>query len=175
MEKNNSSKNWFQKTVDTTEGFFLNIFKKIGLKKLVDWYLSHQEGMRYLVFGALSTVINIVVFAIFSNILKNSSHITSELVTTISNIIAWIFAVLFAYITNKLSVFNSKTNSYKDLIKEILYFFGARVFTLIIETIFLNIFINQLHFNEILMKVFSNIIVIIINFILSKILIFKNK
>lgn len=176
MDKNMSNnKNWFQKVVDSVEGFFLGIFKKIGLGKLVDWYMSHQEGMRYLVFGALSTVINIVVFIIFSNIFKNCSNLNSESVVTISNIIAWIIAVLFAYVTNKLSVFNSKTNSFKELFKEILYFFGARVFTLIIETVFLNIFINTLHFNEILMKIFSNIIVIIINFILSKLIIFKKK
>lgn len=175
MDKVNSSKNWFQKIVDSVEGFFLKFLKKIGLGKLVDLYMVHQEGMRYLVFGGLSTIINIGVFVIFSNILKASSQLSSELVTTISNIIAWILAVLFAYITNKLSVFDSKTNNFKELLREILYFFGARIFTLVIETIFLNVTINKLQFNEILMKVFSNIIVIIINFILSKLLIFKKK
>ena len=175
QEINSNTQNWFQKIVDNVEGFFLSIFQKIGLVKLVDWYMNHQEGMRYLVFGALATVINIVTFALFSNILKRTPQLNDELILTVSNVIAWIVAVLFAYVTNKLSVFNSKTNNVKELMKEILYFFGARVFTLILETVFLNIFINKLHFNEILMKVFSNIIVIIVNFILSKILIFKKK
>lgn len=172
-EKNNL--NLFQKIVDRVEKFFLMIFTKIGLKKFVNWYIAHQEGMRYLVFGALSTVINIITFALFSKILKGSNSFTDELVITISNVIAWVVAVLFAYITNKLSVFCSKTDNLKELIKEIIYFFGARIFTLLLETIFLNIFINKLHFNEIAMKVFSNIMVIIVNFIFSKLFIFKKK
>ena len=153
--------------VDKVEEFCLKILEKIHLKKLADWYRKHQEGMRYLVFGALSTVINILVFAICSKALKAS--------TTVSNVIAWIAAVLFAYITNKLWVFDSKTENKKQLFKEIISFFGARVFTLILETVFLNICIDKLHFNEILMKIISNILVIIINFVFSKILIFKKK
>ena len=173
--QNSSSKNKFQKLVDNVEGFFLMLLKKIGLKKLVDWYLAHQEGMRYLVFGALSTVINIFTFAICTNVFRISKLFEDNIIVMVSNVIAWIIAVLFAYVTNKLSVFNSKTNSTKELITEILYFFGARVFTLILETIFLTIFITKLHFNEILMKICSNIIVIIVNFVLSKLIIFKKK
>ena len=94
------------------EEFFLKIAEKIGLKKLADWYRAHKEGMRYLVFGALSTVLNIVVFAICAKLARLS--------TTISNTIAWIAAVLFAYVTNKIYVFNSKTTGIKDLVREIL-------------------------------------------------------
>ena len=161
----NKEKNVLQKIVDATEGFFLNILKKIGLKKLVEWYLKRQEAMRYLVFGVLTTVINIIAFYIFANICNLS--------TVVSNVIAWIVAVLFAYITNKLCVFNSETTDKKDLIRELLSFFGARIFTLVLETGFLMIFIDKLHFNDILMKVISNILVIILNFIFSKVFIFK--
>ena len=151
--------------IDKIEEFFLKIIEKIGLRKVANIYIEHREGMRYLVFGALSTVINIVVFAICSKIINFS--------TTTSNIIAWIIAVLFAYITNKLWVFNSKNSGKKELLKEIISFYGARVVTLVLETAFLWIAIDKMGFNEILMKIISNIIVIILNYIFSKVFIFK--
>ena len=151
--------------IDKIEEFFLKIAEKIGLKNLADWYRAHREGMRYLVFGALSTIVNIVVFVICARIVNLS--------TAVSNTIAWIVAVLFAYVTNKIYVFNSKTTGVKKLVREILSFFGARIATLVLETAFLWVVIDKLGFNEILMKIISNIIVIILNFIFSKIFIFK--
>ena len=151
--------------IDKIEELVLKILEKIGLKKLADIYRKNQEAMRYLVFGALTTVINIIVFAICSKM--------ADLSTTISNIIAWIIAVLFAYVTNKLYVFDSKTFKLKDLAREIFSFFSARIATLVIETAFLWVVIDKLGFNEILMKIISNIIVIILNYIFSKIFIFK--
>ena len=151
--------------IDKIENFFLKLAEKIGLKKLADLYREHIEGMRYLVFGALSTVINILTFTICAKGLSFS--------TTLSNVIAWIVAVLFAYITNKLYVFDSKTSKLKELGKEISSFFSARIATLVIETLFLWIVIDKLGFSKILMKIVSNIIVIILNYIFSKVFIFK--
>lgn len=151
--------------IDKIEDFFLKIAERIGLKKLADWYREHREGMRYLVFGVLSTIINIVVFAICERILHLS--------TIISNVIAWTIAVLFAYVTNKLYVFDSKTTKKQELAKEIISFFSARIFTLVVETIFLKIVIDELGLNEILMKIISNVIVIVLNYVFSKIFIFK--
>ncbi len=155
------------KIVDSVEEFFLKLFEKIGLKFFTDYYREHKEGMRYLVFGALSTLVNIFVFTLAYDFVNLS--------TTISNVIAWIVAVIFAYITNKFFVFFTKAKDIKDLIREIAAFFGARVFTLVVETIFLNIFIDKLGFNSILMKIISNILVIILNFIFSKLFIFKKE
>lgn len=153
--------------IDKIEEFFLKIAEKIGLKKLADWYRTHREGMRYLVFGALSTVLNIVVFAICTKI--------ANLSTTVSNTIAWIATVLFAYVTNKIYVFNSKTTGIKNLLREITSFFSARIITFILETVFLWVVIDKLGFNDILMKIIANIIVIILNFVFSKIFIFKKE
>lgn len=153
--------------IDKIEEFCLKILEKIGLKKIADLYKAHQGGMRYLVFGALTTIVNIAIFILFAKVFNLS--------TIISNVIAWIIAVLFAYITNKKWVFKAKKNSFKELFIEIVYFFLARIFTLVLETLILVIFIDKFHFNRFIMKIISNIIVIIINFILSKILIFKKK
>ncbi len=159
--------------IDKIEEFCLKILEKIGLKGLASWYRKHQEGMRYLVFGALSTIVNIAVYSIFSAILlKGLSNETLKV--NISEIVAFIAAVLFAYITNKLYVFNSKTNGIKELAREIGSFLGCRIFTEIISILMMNAAV-WLSINDILMKVISNIVVIILNFVFSKILIFKEK
>lgn len=155
-------KNKLQKVVDSVENFFLTILKKIGLKIIVKWYLDNQETMRYLIFGGLSTLINVVIFMILD--------IFSP--TIISNSGAWIFSVLFAYITNKYCVFDSKTSS-KGIAKEVVLFVICRIITLIIDLVFMVITIDILHLNKLLMKIISNIIVIIINYILSKLLVFR--
>ncbi len=153
--------------IDKIEDFCLKIAEKIGLKKLADWYREHKEGMRYLVFGLLTTLLNLLIFTICCRIIK--------IQVVISNIISWIIAVLFAYVTNKLYVFDSKVIQKKELAREIISFFYARIVTLVIETIFLWITVIKLGLNEIIMKIIANIIVIILNFVFSKVFIFKKE
>ena len=159
--------------VDKIEEICLKILEKIGLQGLANWYRKHQEGMRDLVFGALTTIVNILVYTIFSAlILKGLAN--DSLRVNISEIIAFIAGVIFAYITNKLYVFGSKTTGKKDLLREITSFFSCRIFTEIISILMMNMAV-WLSINDILMKVISNIVVIILNFVFSKILIFKGK
>ena len=153
--------------IDKIEEFGLKILEKIHLKILADWYRSHQEGMRYLIFGALTTLVNIVAYSILYYVF----HINNAT----SNIIAWIIRATFAYITNKLYVFNSKVNTKKDLLKEILYFYGCRLLTLIIDEAIMIVTVDKFGWNALLMKIIANIIVIVLNFVFSKILIFKKK
>lgn len=159
--------------IDKIEEFFLKIIRKIGLGKLADIYVEHKEGMRYLVFGVLTTLVNIVVSAfLYYLVLKNFSE---ALRVNISNVIAIISAWIFAYITNKMYVFNSKTNNFKELIKEMVSFFGCRAITAVVELLLMNLLVTVLHFNYMLMKIIVNIIIIILNFVFSKLIIFKNK
>ena len=154
-------------TIDKVEEFCLKIVEKIRLKKLTDWYREHREGMRYLVFGVLTTLLNLLIFTICCRIIK--------IPVLISTIISWIIAVLFAYVTNKLYVFDSKVIQKKELAREIISFFYARIITLVIEIVFLWATVIKLGFNEIIMKIIVNIIVIILNFVFSKIFIFKKE
>jgi putative flippase GtrA len=131
----------------------------------VDWYIKKTEAMRYLVFGGLCTVLNIAVFALFNAL---------ELPTLSSNTIAWIISVLFAYITNKYCVFDAKTSSQKDLLREFVSFITARLATLGVETIMMWVTVDLWHWNAVLMKVIANIVVIILNFVFSKLFIFKD-
>ena len=151
--------------IDKIEEFFLKILEKIHLKKLSDGYRKHREGMRYLIFGALTTIVNIIAYSIFYYVF----HIDNAM----SNVIAWIIAATFAYITNKYYVFNSKVNTKKELLKEIIYFYSCRILTLIIDEGIMIFTVDKLGWNALLMKIVTNIIVIILNFIFSKILIFK--
>ena len=153
--------------MDKIEEFFLGILEKIKLKKISQFYRTHQEGMRYLIFGALTTLVNIVAYAIFYYVF----HIDNA----ISNVIAWILGATFAYVTNRLYVFKSKVHTKKELIKEIVYFYGCRLLTLAIDEGIMILTVDKWGWNALVMKVIANIIVIILNFIFSKILIFKKK
>ena len=90
-----------------------------------------------------------------------------------SNYIAIGTAMAFAYVSNKLFVFDSKTHGIKELFKEMVSFVGCRIFSAIVEVIFMRITVVNLHFNEVLMKICANVIVMILNYIFSKLIIFK--
>jgi len=132
---------------------------------IIELIKKNREVIFYLIFGVLTTVINFIVYIVSTRILN--------LDTVVSTIIAWIIAVLFAYITNKLYVFKSKQESVTKLLKEFVTFILARVFTGVLDVLIMYIFVDILTLNDILMKILSNIIVVILNYILSKIVIFK--
>ena len=156
-----------KKLVDLVEEFFLKIFEKIGLKKFVEWYKEHREGMRYLVFGGLTTVVNIVTYWIAFYI----AHIDNG----VSNVIAWVVSAIFAYITNKYCVFASNVSNTKALLYEIISFFGCRLLTLGIDEAIMIITVDKFGLNALLMKIVVNIIIVVLNFIFSKLIIFRKK
>ncbi len=158
--------------IDKIEEFALNILERIKLQKLANLYREHREGMRYLIFGGLTTLVNIVVYIIFAKVILASIQ-DMNLVVNLSEIIAFILSVAFAYITNKLYVFDSKTENAKQLLREIVSFVSCRIFTEIISIVMMNMSV-WFSINDVLMKVVSNIVVIILNFVFSKIIIFKN-
>lgn len=126
---------------------------------------KYKEIISYLIFGVLTTIINISVFYI-SNDCLNINYL-------ISNIIAWILSVLFAYITNRKYVFNSTNNSKKDIAKEISSFFGARLTTGFLDMAFMYMTINFNLLSNLIAKIIANVFVIIANYVLSKFIVFK--
>lgn len=157
--------------MEKIEEIGLKILEKIGLKKIADLYKKHKEGMRYLIFGALSTLINILTYIICAKLILKGLQ-NENIIVNASEIIAFIVALIFAYITNKIYVFDSKTNGAKELIKEFGSFTGCRIFTEVISIIMMNMTI-WFGINDVFMKIFSNIVVIILNYVFSKIIIFK--
>lgn len=171
-EEIKKEKNMTLKVFEMFEKFGLWILEKLHLKFLSKFYTDHLEGMRYLVCGALSTVVNIVSYAvvaytIFAGIQPDSLRVT------ISDSVAFVIALVFAYWVNKTIVFNSKCENFKALMKEITSFTVCRLFTQAVSLGMMN-FAVIIHMNDILMKVIANIVVIILNFIFSKLIIFKN-
>lgn len=125
----------------------------------------YKEQVLYIIFGGLTTLVNIVAYQIFFMYYSN----------VFSNVIAFIISVLFAYITNKLYVFNSKGTSLKVLLKEMLSFFSCRIITGILDITFMAICVDMLLLPPLIMKIISNVFVIIINYLFSKLFIFKRE
>lgn len=135
------------------------------IQKVKELIKKYEEIIKYLIIGVLTTIINYLVFVIAINSFGIEMHI--------SNIIAWIVSVIFAYFTNKLFVFESKSFAFQIIGKEILSFGAARVFSLVLEEIILYVFVNLLNMNQLIIKLIANVIVIIVNYVLSKFIIFK--
>ena len=123
----------------------------------------------YLIVGGLTTVVSFVTYAILVRTFLNAK-VAVEL--QIANIISWITCVTFAYITNRKYVFNSKN---KQIIKEIIKFYSSRLTTLFLDMILMYILVTKLNLNDKIIKIITQILIIIINYILSKIFIFKSK
>lgn len=122
-----------------------------------------REVFFYLVFGVLTTLVNIVSFAILTRLLSAG--------TVLSNVIAWFLSVLFAYVTNRRWVFQSKDG---NVFREAAAFFSGRIGTGVLDTVVMFITVDLLGWNDMVMKVISNVIVVILNYIISKFFVFKN-
>lgn len=130
-------------------------------------FLTSPEMILYLVFGVLTTVINIVVFEVCYNRLGWSWQA--------ANALAWILAVAFAFITNKVWVFRSKSFQANIFWKELLGFLAARLFSLGVDYACMWLFIDILAWNGLPSKIVDNVIVVVINYVLSKLVIFRKK
>ena len=135
------------------------------------YYKKYDEIINYLIFGVLTTVVTIITYAIFTNTFLSSK---SALDIQIANVLSWIIAVTFAYLTNRKYVFKSKAQGSKR-IKEIINFFLARISSLLVEMLFMYITVTLLSYNDFICKIIAQAIVIIFNYICSKLIIFKKE
>ena len=135
------------------------------LNKLLELYKKYKEIINYLIFGVLTTVVSIGTYALFTKLFSINY--------LVSNILSWILAVLFAFITNKLFVFESKSKDKKQVTKEMINFFSFRIISLGIEMIIMYTFVDLLSINDLITKVIAQIIVILSNYIFSKVFVFK--
>lgn len=149
--------------------FLLRICDKILPKKLS--VLFHKiltvEVFLYIVFGVLTTIVNIGSFAILTSCFKMEENT--------ANVIAIILAVLFAYFTNKGLVFNSTASTFKEKSFEFFKFMLGRAFTMVIEFAGFFLMFNILGIHKLISKTVVTIIVIILNFFISKFFAFKKK
>ena len=128
---------------------------------------KHYDILVYLVFGVLTTAVNYIVYLPCYNLLTLSS--------AVSNAIAWVVAVAFAYVTNKPFVFHSHDWSVKTVVPELTRFVGTRLGSGGLETLILLVFVDLLHGNGNLWKLLTSVLVVVINYIGSKLLMFRKK
>ena len=137
------------------------------MQKILDFLKKNREVVSYLFFGGLTFIVSMVTFWVFNIPLKINA--------LYSNIISWIFAVLFAYITNRIWVFKSNADTFTKYLYEILTFFSGRLLTLGIEELIIFVFVTVLDFNSMIIKAIAQIVVIVSNYVISKIVVFRKK
>ena len=148
------------------------------IKKLI---IKYRELIVYVFFGALTTAVNLSVFHLSNIILGQELYLAS-------NVIAWIASVIFAYVTNKIWVFDSRQWSRDVLIREISSFFSARVFSFLVEELGLYLLVDTAGMSsmtvtvadytingELIAKVILAAIVVVLNYVFSKLLVFRKK
>lgn len=143
------------------------------MKKILKLYKKYEEIINYLIVGVLTTIVSLVVkWGLLFTILDAKNAFQLQVAVVIS----WIVAVIFAYVTNRIFVFKSKS---KNIIKEIVSFFGARLLTLGLEMIIMWFFVTLLKLDSdiwvLIWTMVAQVLVIIFNYVLSKLFVFRKK
>ncbi len=125
---------------------------------------KYREFLSYVFFGVLTTVVNYVSYLLLAPLFST---------TTIPTAIAWALSVIFAYVTNRIFVFRSQAREFRALAWEILTFFGARLLSGVLDVGIMWIFADRLKLNDKVVKLASNVFVVIFNYVASKLVIFR--
>lgn len=134
-------------------------------KQIYELWNKYRELLLYLIFGFLTTIVNYAVYL--------PLHSCVEMFASAANVVAWIVAVVFAYLTNKPFVFKSNDWTWKTVFPEFIKFIGARLGSLVVETFILLLCVDILFWNGVAMKLVTSVLVIVLNYISSKFLVFK--
>ena len=153
-----------------TEDFILDrLIRKILSvfpKFIQDFYDRHESVLLYLIVGALTTAVSLV-----TQYIPKLIGSPTEVNTTVS----WICAVTFAFFTNKVWVFKNESNTKKDWLGQAAAFYGARLVTYFLELGFMILTVRVLSQNEYIMKLVAQVFILIINYLFSKLVIFRKK
>ena len=126
---------------------------------------KYREMLLYLIFGALTTLVNIVSYYCLTRF--------AALETSAATALAWFASVVFAYITNRQWVFRSRAKGMLPVMREVISFFAARLATGVMDMGVMALCVDVLHMPDMPVKIASNIVVIVLNYILSKVLVFR--
>lgn len=137
------------------------------MDKIIALVRKHWDIVSYLIFGVLTTVVNYIVYLPCYNLLHFSA--------SLSNVIAWVAAVAFAYLTNKPFVFHSHDWSVSTVIPELTRFVGTRIGSGLLETLIIFVTVDLLTLDGNIMKLATSVLVVIINYVGSKLFVFIKK
>ena len=134
---------------------------------MIKVYKKYEEIINYIIVGGLTTLVSLVTYyACVYTFLDPNKKI--ELLS--ANVISWIFAVTFAYFTNRIFVFKSNN---KNKLKEAINFYSSRIITLLLDSGLMFLLVNIMHFNDKIIKLLVQLIIIVANYLLSKLFVFK--
>ncbi len=156
MENSTKKKDIFDRIMSLP---VLNIFEP--------FYTKHKEGLMYLFFGGLAFFLSIFLFWFMDSVLHMNA--------VINNTIDWIICVAFQFFTNRTWVFDGHVETKGEFLKQAGSFTAGRLFTLVVEDIIILVFINMLGFPSMPVKLAATFIVIALNYVISKLIVFKKK
>lgn len=133
-------------------------------RKMKQLFQKNKQILLYLFFGVCTTGINTVCYGILYEHWKVSNMV--------STVLAWLAAVIFAFFTNRSYVFESGKTGRAEKIREFISFFGCRILTGVLDVMIMAFAVDYMHWNSLIWKLCSNILVIILNFVASKFVIF---
>ena len=139
--------------------------KAVNLEKLKALYTRYRDVIPYLFFGVCTTLVNMAAYW--------ASAYPLGLSVAASTVIAWILAVLFAYVTNRRWVFRSSARTAAEIAREMASFFSCRLATGLLDLGCMFLFVDVLGWNDILIKALDNVLVVVLNYVASKLLIFR--
>ena len=136
-------------------------------KWLIKMWTKYKSIILYCIFGGLTTLTDFIVYITCTRFL----HLDEQIATWS----AWFFAVLFAFFTNRKWVFNADKTSKRGFLYQLVSFFGSRIASGLVNSAMIFIFFTKLGINDIVVKIFTSVIVVILNYILSKLIVFRKK
>ena len=149
------------------------------IEKAKALFQKYKEVILYLIFGALTTAvdfgISFLLYRFWIDATPQISNLAFAFAVHAADVVAWAAAVTFAFVTNRIWVFESKKQGFVPVAKELVGFAGGRVFTLLIQEGLMLIFVTWLGGNKYLFRILAAGIVIVLNYVISKLVVFKNK
>lgn len=164
------------------EGRTPDVWDKImclpGLRLLNPFFQKHRKVLMYLFFGAVTTVISLglqfTLIPLFESFAEDGSN-AQKWLAQIAKLIAWVITVLAAFLTNRVWVFDAETDSAAAYIRQLVSFYGSRVATYIVEAVAMYVFYQVLEYNFYVVTVVTSIVVVILNYVFSKLFVFAKK
>lgn len=144
------------------------------IQKIKRLLRTYREQLLYLIFGGLTTVVDFSVSFLLYHFWLDATEAAVGMIH-VADLIAWLAAVLFAYVTNRIWVFESKKTGASAIAKELICFAGGRVFTLLLQEAIIAVFVTALGLNKYLFRILVAVLVVILNYVISKLLVFKKE
>ena len=144
------------------------------METIKELWKKHRSVLLYVIFGGLTTLVDWGIrFAFYAGFAEQMEQ--SPLLLHAFDVIAWIGAILFAFVTNRIWVFESKKRGFRAVTGELFSFAGGRVLTLLLQEALMFVFCTWLRFNEYVITVVAAVLVVILNYFISKFFVFRKK